>query len=100
MRYLIIILLLVRCQPGSNPSQIVKQRDSVMLPAPPATVCPHNVDSILRANDSLIAVSDTLAKRLLHSRLVISNVKYYVAICNRKPDQTKFLRGWLNRALQ
>jgi hypothetical protein len=45
-------------------------------------------------------VNDTLARRLLYARLVISNVKYYLNICIRNPKQDKFLKGWIRRAVQ
>lgn len=53
----------------------------------------------LRTIDSIQIVNDTLARRLLHSRLVIQNVKYYLNICIQKPSQDKFLKGWIRRAL-
>lgn len=106
MKYIVIALLFASCvrnQPvksenlpeSPKTSQIVKFEDTSILRAPVI-----NVDSLLRANDSLAVVADTLAKRLLYSRLVISNVRYYVNICNRNPSQDKFLRGWINRAIK
>lgn len=44
--------------------------------------------------------ADTLAARLLHARLIISNVKYYLNICIKNPSQDKFLKGWIRRAVE
>ncbi|OJV51670.1 MAG: hypothetical protein BGO31_00250 [Bacteroidetes bacterium 43-16] len=50
--------------------------------------------------DSMQGTSDTLAARLLHARLMIENARYYLRIANRNTSQQKFLRGWMNRALE
>lgn len=57
-------------------------------------------DSIRLRYDSLRIVADTVAARLLHSRLIISNVRYYLNIALRSPSQDKFLKGWIKRALE
>lgn len=103
---LFFLLLLTSCVtrvPKSDPPGIeapapavVTTSDTVYVPV--AAVC--NYDSLLRINDSLMVVTDTLAKRLLHARLVISNVKYYLNIAIRNPSQDKFLKGWIRRAVE
>lgn len=49
--------------------------------------------------DSLKALNNKLGKKLLHSELIITNAKFYLNIANKNPSQQKFLRGWMNRAL-
>lgn len=52
-----------------------------------------------REIDSLKAVNNKLGKELLHNKLIIQNAKYYLNIVNKNASQQKFLRGWMNRAL-
>lgn len=56
--------------------------------------------ALQRRLDSMKVTSDTLAARLLHARLMIENARYYLRIANRNTSQQKFLRGWMNRALE
>jgi len=56
--------------------------------------------ALQRRVDSMQITSDTLAARLLHARLIIENARYYLRIANRNASQQKFLRGWMNRALE
>lgn len=60
----------------------------------------ENAERLQRRVDSMQITSDTLAARLLHARLMIENARYYLRIANRSPSQQKFLRGWMNRALE
>lgn len=107
---LLTILTISACQKKTvphTPKQIVHDtiyRDTVYIVENIPVLDYEVIDSLLTIqerltaeNDSLRTVSDTLAKRLLHSRLMLSNAKYYLDICNRNPSQDKFLRGWLNR---
>lgn len=107
MRYVLFFLVLAAAVSCCVPKQCPPVPDPVVLRD---TVRIHDtidnpqlyiqIDALQRQNDSLLIVSDTLAKRLLHSRLTIQNVKYYLNIVNRNPSQLKFLRGWINRALE
>lgn len=54
---------------------------------------------VLKSSDSLKKSNHEFATKLLHSNLIITNAKYYLNIVNRNPSQQKFLRGWMNRAL-
>src|SRR5690606_17969409 len=54
---------------------------------------------IASENDSIKAVNKKFANEIVHKRLIIENAKYYVEICNKNPAQDKFLKGWMNRAL-
>lgn len=58
-----------------------------------------NIVQLQKSNDSLKSLNNKLAKDLLHQKLVIENAKYYLNIVNKNPTQQKFLRGWMNRAL-
>lgn len=49
--------------------------------------------------DSIVVVNDTLAKRLLHARLIIENIRFYTNIAYKNPSQRKFLTGWIRRVL-
>lgn len=71
------------------------------------TIHQHNVDEMIIENqmlqskiDSMQITSDTLAARLLHTRLMVENARYYLRIANKNTSQQKFLRGWMNRALE
>lgn len=44
-------------------------------------------------------IIDSLNKALFLSNYRISQAKYYLKICKRNPSQDKFLKGWMNRAL-
>lgn len=72
--------------------------DTIYVATPGLMVC--NYDSLIRKYDSMCVVSDTLGRRLLHARLVISNVRYYLNLAIKNPTQDKFLKGWIRRALQ
>lgn len=86
------------CPPVPDPVVI---RDTVYIPGPTRIVqMPCSYDSMIRRYDSLRIVADTVARRLLHSRLIISNVRYYLNITLRNPSQDKFLKGWIRRALE
>lgn len=54
---------------------------------------------LLRSVDSLKTANNKLGKELLHNKLIIQNARYYLNIANKNPSQQKFLRGWMNRAL-
>lgn len=58
-----------------------------------------SITKIQKANDSLKVANNILGKQLLHNKLIIQNAKYYLNIVNKNPSQQKFLRGWMNRAL-
>lgn len=73
---------------------VVYKHDTLYLPGQVVYV-----DTFKRRCDSLVIVADTFAKQLLHARLVLSNVKYYLNICIKNPSQDKFLKGWIRRAV-
>lgn len=71
------------------------------------TIHNYKVDELILENqllqtkvDSMQITSDTLARRLLHARLMIENARYYLKIAIRSPSQDKFLKGWMRRALE
>lgn len=64
-----------------------------------AAPCPPCEDFSL-VMDSIAFVNRRLADSLLHKKLIISNVQYYLNICLKNPSQDKFLKGWIKRAVQ
>lgn len=68
-----------------------------------------HIDSIQQLNilnarkthkiDSLQHLTDSLSKALFLSNYRIHQARYYLKICVNNPSQTKFLKGWMNRAL-
>ena len=46
------------------------------------------------------AQNDSLRSKLFVANFKLSKVKFYVGLVNKKPDQIKFLKGWINRAIQ
>jgi hypothetical protein len=62
---------------------------------------------LIRANnedtchtDSLNHVIDSLRRKLFVSDYKIQRVKYYLGIAIKNPSQTKYLKGWIKRAIQ
>lgn len=51
-------------------------------------------------NDSLTAINNIIAGKLLSSNLMIENARYYLKITINNPSQDKFLKGWMRRALE
>lgn len=86
------------CPPADCPPVVSSAPRVHTVYAPPAV--PYRYDSLVRRYDSIRVVADTVAARLLHARLVISNVRYYLNITIRNPSQDKFLKGWIRRALE
>lgn len=120
MRVMIIMLFaLVACkgtktcqEPRKVPAvQIESSKPSDVLVLGEPSYCtpcaPSNDDSLLKelsyarnGIDSVIAINDTLAARLLHARLMIENARYYLRIAIKDKSQDKFLKGWMRRALE
>lgn len=110
---LVFLLLLIGCKPANQDSPIMK-------PAPEPVkeiVYVEKIDTVKiqddnfkkkfdsiqairkREIDSLKMLNNKLGKELLHNKLIIQNAKHYLNIANKNPSQQKFLRGWMNRAL-
>lgn len=47
-----------------------------------------------------IAMLNTYDPAAFQTQFALAKIKRYLDICNTKPDQTKFLRGWLNRTFK
>lgn len=63
----------------------------------------HVIDTIpqnVYVCDSLHRTIDSLKNRLFISEYKVQRVKYYLNITLRNPSQTKFLKGWIKRAVQ
>ncbi len=43
-------------------------------------------------------IQDSLALKAQNFR--VNRIKFYLKICNKNPKQDKFLKGWINRAVQ
>jgi hypothetical protein len=50
--------------------------------------------------DSLKHVTDSLTRKLFVAEYKLQRVKYYLNIAIKNPSQTKFLKGWIKRAIQ
>jgi lysozyme family protein len=55
------------------------------------------IDGII-GTDTILAVNRSDVRQLL-DRLIIKGVEFYVGRVDKNPDQLKFLRSWLRRAL-
>lgn len=105
---LLLLFLFASCKQAESkpviiekPIEVIKT-DTVFLPKVDTVFIVKENTSVLqlqKANDSLKTANNKLGKKLLHSELVITNAKYYLNIANKNPSQQKFLRGWMNRAL-
>jgi transposase-like protein len=49
--------------------------------------------------DSLQHTIDSLSRKLFLAEYKIQRVKYYLNIAMKNPSQTKFLKGWIKRAI-
>ena len=58
------------------------------------TVFIQNTDTIILGN------CDSLKERLFVSDYKLQRVRYYLNIAINNPSQTKFLKGWIRRAIE
>ena len=101
MKYIVSICLLSVLMAGAvllgcrqidkNAGENSCRVDTVFVPVVDSACC--------RVVDSLQAANDVLAGKLLHSRMIVENARYYVRIVERNPKQKKFLYGWMRRVL-
>jgi hypothetical protein len=77
MKYLLIAFLFIACN---------QKNDS-------------GLNSDVTAPPQCDAIVDSLNKKLFVANLKLERVRYYLAIAQKNPSQTKFLKGWINRAL-
>lgn len=82
-------------------SLYMQRQDSIIsvIRNSPPTIDVKKVNELNKRIDSLKVANNKLGKELLHNKLIIKNAKYYLDIVNKNPTQQKFLRGWMNRAL-
>lgn len=105
---LIFLFLITSCKQAESKPVIIEKEidvvrtDTVFIPkvdtvyvAKPSVA----ITQLQKSNDSLKVANNKLGKELLHNKLIIQNAKYYLNIANKNPSQQKFLRGWMNRAL-
>lgn len=102
----VILLFLFSCkQADQKPVVIEKVKvDTVFIPKIDTVIVEVEKENVgviklQKDVDSLKVANNKLGKELLHSKQVIENAKYYLNIVNKNPSQQKFLRGWMNRAL-
>ena len=68
----------------------------------PVTISPAKTiiaDSIAPC-DSLKRILDSVQAKYFVAAYKVERVKYYLAITIKNPTQTKFLKGWIKRAVQ
>jgi hypothetical protein len=96
MKYLIIAILLFSCQskPAIVPPPIVIH-DTV----PPVNIIHDTLPAQVIIVDNRKTI-DSLKTALMVAKYKIERVKYYVRIVDRNASQIKFLKGWINRAVQ
>jgi hypothetical protein len=58
------------------------------------------VDSLRHVIAELHNTVDSLNTQNFIANYKVERVKYYLKICLRNPTQDKFLKGWINRAVQ
>jgi hypothetical protein len=58
------------------------------------------LDSLRHVIAELHNTVDSLNTQNFISNYKVERVKYYLKICLRNPTQDKFLKGWINRAVQ
>lgn len=108
MKYLIFAFIMFSCKPTKDipiynlePTKTITVYKTDTIKVDNGYI--QKYDSLLivknKEVDSLKIANNKLGKKLLHSELVITNAKYYLNIANKNPSQQKFLRGWMNRAL-
>ncbi len=104
MRYLISIMLLLASCGTPQLHNCLPVHDTIYI-APPAHTCVRDTvwlptDTVILFNGQRGPTCDSLRRRLNTAEYKLQRIRYYVGICNRNPDQSKFLRGWLNRVVE
>jgi hypothetical protein len=79
MKYLLIILVFISCN-NSGPGRT-------------------NTSPALSSCDSLTRTVDSLKKQLFVANFKVERVRYYLKVVDKNPSQSKFLRGWVKRAV-
>lgn len=57
-------------------------------------------EQLIRTQDSLAYVKDSLGEDLFVARYKLGRIKYYTNIVDNNPSQIKFYKGWIKRALK
>lgn len=106
MKYLIILFCLISCSPKQNTSTSVIH-DTVYIEAPSENT--SSIEASLKDTvyihsekkyDSIYALLKKKNDTLLNERYKIERVRYYSKIVQRNKTQTKFLLGWILRAIK
>lgn len=80
------------CHPKVETRVVVK--DSIVYKLAPVS------DSLLRECIALNKKVDSLKTELFLSEFKAERMQYYIGIVEHDPSQLKFLKGWINRAIQ
>lgn len=95
MKYIPILLILLSCckQPENIQvkERIVYKTDTVYIDKPVV-----KIDTVYLKDKKEV---DSLKTKLFIANFKISRVRYYLRICLRNPKQDRFLKGWINRAV-
>lgn len=105
---MILFVCLVSCN-QSNPVNCdeLRREDSIRISQSIAYIDTVEVPVFINKCDSLYSLvkklqkaNDSLSERLFLSSYRVEKVKYYLKICDRNPSQSKFLKGWIRRAVE
>lgn len=91
MRNIIVALLLIMSSCKTNETK---------AKCPPIDTV--RVQTYINCDSSNKVLTDSikvLREQLFINRYKVERVKYYLNICNRNPKQSKYLKGWVRRAV-
>ena len=96
MKYLLLAILFISC--NNNKPQDKSSQNTSAEKNSSAAVSAHGGES--SRCDSLAVELDSLKKKLFVANFKVERVRYYLNICQKNPSQSKFLKGWVSRAVQ
>lgn len=95
---LTISIYLITQENKAPASRVGSKTDTVYLK--PDIVYITDTMVIYRNDTALIRRCNDVHAQYQVAKLQLRDIENYVAICRRKPDQTKFLVGWITRRLR
>jgi hypothetical protein len=96
MKYIPILLIFLSCCKAPEvqvKERIVVKTDTVYIYRPYEVI---KIDTVYLKDQR---ETDSLKTKLFIANYKISRVRYYLRICLRNPKQDRFLKGWINRAV-
>jgi hypothetical protein len=97
MKYIPILMIFLSCckQPAEVQfkERTVFKHDTVYIHKPYKVV---KIDTVYVKDQK---ETDSLKTKLFIANYKMERVKYYLKICLRNPKQDRFLKGWINRAV-